>query len=163
MLYDRRLNLHNLGERPSLFELCRAWVHDDPDRPRVSVASTYIPRADLHAAQEDTEYDAVISYLSSALRKTNKEDFSAELINSLDGIDPKDILSLHVLHFKRGRKIRRTLALAKYGRLAALNDSRADNYSLQELIERLAKKTRSDVALQDLMKRLAEENTQSVA
>jgi hypothetical protein len=51
---------------------------------------------------------------------------------------------------------RRTLALAKYGRLAALNNSRADNYPLQELIERLAAKTNTDVALQDLMKNLGQ-------
>ena len=49
---------------------------------------------------------------------------------------------------------RRTLALARYGRLAALNNSRADNYPLQELIERLAAKTNTDVTLQDLMKKL---------
>lgn len=36
VVYDRRINLHNFGEAPSMFELCRAWVQDDPDRARVS-------------------------------------------------------------------------------------------------------------------------------
>jgi hypothetical protein len=40
MVYDRRINVHNYGEDPpSLFELCRAWVQDDPDRPPVTTNS----------------------------------------------------------------------------------------------------------------------------
>ena len=34
-VYDRRINLQKFGENPSLFELCRAWVQDDPDRSQV--------------------------------------------------------------------------------------------------------------------------------
>jgi hypothetical protein len=56
---------------------------------------------------------------------------------------------------------RRILALAKYGRLAALNDTRrADNFPLQELIERLTKITQSDVSLQELMKRLEDSESE---
>ena len=37
VVYDRKINLHKLGPDPSMFELCRAWVQDDPDRPQVTV------------------------------------------------------------------------------------------------------------------------------
>ena len=34
-IFDRRINVHELGRHASMFELCRAWVQDDPDRQKV--------------------------------------------------------------------------------------------------------------------------------
>lgn len=50
------------------------------------------------------------------------------------------------------------LSRAKYGRLAALNDCRAGNFPLQELIERLARISQSDPLLQELMHKLETDN-----
>jgi hypothetical protein len=109
-------------------ECVMSYVHD----VKVSVASKYISRSDLRAAEEETEFDRVITYLTKAMRTPKtvssigmwvqgarwlvrisfinlirfmQEDFSADHVNSLEGIDPKDILSLHLLHFKKGRKM----------------------------------------------------------
>lgn len=149
---DRKINIKRL-EGSSLYELCRAWVQDDPDRPVSNIGVKHISRA-YQQIQQPTQYDGVINYLKNALRKKTAEDFSVDDINSLDGIDSRDILSLHILHFKKKRKLRRSLEMAKYGRLATLNGSRSDNYPLQELIDRLAKASKRDNLLDELMRKL---------
>eukprot|EP00602_Paraphysomonas_sp_CaronLab_P009139 CAMPEP_0185028680 /NCGR_PEP_ID=MMETSP1103-20130426/14581_1 /TAXON_ID=36769 /ORGANISM="Paraphysomonas bandaiensis, Strain Caron Lab Isolate" /LENGTH=229 /DNA_ID=CAMNT_0027563175 /DNA_START=87 /DNA_END=772 /DNA_ORIENTATION=- len=115
-ILDRRVSLNMLNDS-SLYSILRAWVYDNPEIEQPQ-ASQSTPRTSSNN-DVSTDYDDVIRYLEQALKPKKASTTGGEIrcVNTLDGISSADILSLHVLYYKKIRRIWRMLAASRYARL----------------------------------------------